>query len=136
MVVARLAHQLAAEVHHRLDVLVAHLRGLIEPPLERLVVVPSRFQIHADVYLTHAISPLGMMRLVRCHTPPSISARPTGCQSTLREISAGSGVVLRRSLDRGRRARDDRPIERRRDAAFQLRCRASHDSHASQEDPA
>ena len=46
--VAGLAEQLAAPVDHRLDVLVAQRRGLLDTPLERLVFVPHELQVDAD----------------------------------------------------------------------------------------
>ena len=60
--VAGLAEQFAAPVDHRLDVLVAQLRGLLDAPLERLVVVADELQVDAERYLAH-VAALG----TTCH---------------------------------------------------------------------
>ena len=51
--VAGLAQQFAAPVDHRLDVLVAQFGGLLDAPLEGLVVVADEFQVDADGDLAH-----------------------------------------------------------------------------------
>ena len=51
--IAGLAEELAAQVNHGFDVLVAELGSLRDGPLEVLVRVADEFQVNADVDLAH-----------------------------------------------------------------------------------
>jgi len=86
VVIGGLAHELAAPVDHRLDVLVAQLGRLLDAPLEGLLVAADRFHIHADGNLTHDGASLGSVgRLFLGGIPALAWARvaqvviPVGC---------------------------------------------------------
>ena len=127
MVVARFAHQLPSEVHHGLDVLVAHLGGPIEPPLERLVVMARRFQIHANMYLTHG-------NLLSCNVADVACNSPFDIRSSTR-LSINHREFRRDAdLTTAAAARDDRPNQVPAVAGVRLRSRRPG-HHGSQEVP-
>ena len=53
MEVAGFAEQLAAPMDHGLDVRVAQRGGLLDAPLEGLVVVADEFEVNANVDFAH-----------------------------------------------------------------------------------
>ena len=57
--VAGLAEQFAAPVDHRLDVFVAQFGGLLDAPLEGLVVVTDEFHVDANVDFCHRMVVVG-----------------------------------------------------------------------------